>query len=296
MTDAAAHRWFGNLKRAVELGVSAIVFLSDRMQGLVRSLFGRDPVTRCVILYYHGISLGQRQVFARQMDLLLRYARPTACEALFSPSGGERWAGITFDDGLLSYKEVALPEMLRRALPSTVFVPTQYLGEAPGWSAGTTERLMTASEIREIAQNALVTVGSHGVSHRPFTSLVLEEARSELLKSRDTIESITGRRVVLFSFPHGAYCANQVSLARDVGYERIFSILPTLAFRKPDEFVVGRVHVDPFNWPVEFILKVSGAYRWLPRAYYLKQLAMRAFTGTTGGGPALPKAAGKKPW
>ena len=30
-----------------------------------------------------------------------------------------------------------------------------------------------------------------------------------------------------------------------------------------DDFVVGRVQVDPWDWPIEVRLKALGAYRWM---------------------------------
>jgi hypothetical protein len=61
-------------------------------------------------------------------------------------------------------------------------------------------------------------------------------------------------------------------LCREAGYERIFTTLPVFAFAEPGEFVVGRVRVDPTDWPLEFRLKLAGAYRWLPAAFAFKRL------------------------
>jgi hypothetical protein len=47
--------------------------------------------------------------------------------------------------------------------------------------------------------------------------------------------------------------------------------LPVLAFLEPKEFVTGRVGVSPTDWPMEFRLKLAGAYRWLPYAFAWKR-------------------------
>src|SRR5207245_1160814 len=75
----------------------------------------------------------------------------------------------------------------------------------------------------------------------------------------------------LFSFPHGSFNAKLVEWCREAGYERVFTILPTLAFSDPREFVTGRVSVEPTDWPLEFRLKLLGAYRWLPFGFGLKR-------------------------
>ena len=44
---------------------------------------------------------------------------------------------------------------------------------------------------------------------------------------------------------------------REAGYERVFTIAPSLGLREPDEFETGRVAVDPTDWPIEFRLKLG---------------------------------------
>ena len=79
------------------------------------------------------------------------------------------------------------------------------------------------------------------------------------------------REIRLFSFPYGAENDRLVDLCREAGYERVFTILPRLALLDPQEYVTGRVVVDPTDWPLEFRLKLLGAYRWLPRAFAWKR-------------------------
>ncbi len=137
--------------------------------------------------------------------------------------------------------------------------------------ANSSERLMTCDEIRVISKNPLVTIGSHGVSHRPFTGLMPEEVNQEFMESKRVLESIVGQMVTSFSFPHGAFAEEHLQIAREVGYATIYSIKPVCAFEKPDEHITGRVKVYPSDWPLEFVLKITGSYRWLPYVYRIKR-------------------------
>jgi hypothetical protein len=47
---------------------------------------------------------------------------------------------------------------------------------------------------------------------------------------------------------------------------------------QPDEFVTGRIDVQPTDWQIEFRLKVLGAYRWLPHAFAVKRALLNGFT------------------
>jgi peptidoglycan/xylan/chitin deacetylase (PgdA/CDA1 family) len=110
-----------------------------------------------------------------------------------------------------------------------------------------------------------LTIGSHSVSHPDFLKLSLAQARVELEQSKAQLAAILGRKVGLFSFPHGECDAATIHLARAAGYDRVFTISPSNAFTCPDNFVHGRVLADPADWPLEFRLKILGAYRWLAK-------------------------------
>jgi peptidoglycan/xylan/chitin deacetylase (PgdA/CDA1 family) len=102
-------------------------------------------------------------------------------------------------------------------------------------------------------------------------SIALDEAAREIALSRVRLEEQLHRKILLFSFPFGAFNENLVEICREAGYQSVFTTLPSFAFIKSDEFVTGRVRVDPTDWPLEFKLKVTGAYRWLPWAFELKR-------------------------
>ena len=109
------------------------------------------------------------------------------------------------------------------------------------------------------------------MSHPFLPSIDLDKAADEIALSRKTLEEKLNRKVLLFSFPFGGFNEKHVEFCRQAGYARIFSTLPQLASLNPHEFLTGRVRVDPTDWPIEFKLKLAGAYRWLPWAFKLKR-------------------------
>lgn len=265
----------GVVKRAIVLLVSIVYCLVRSWAGVlseVRSTRRRGAAT---VLYYHEVRPEHRARFAWQMDALLRLAKPVPASYRERLLDGERVVAVTFDDGFTSFRDVALPELRLRGIPSTLFVVAANVGRAPSWSGVVpdptfTERLLTLEELRALPQ-PLVTIGSHTLTHPTLTHVAEAEARREMSESRLVLERELCRRVTLFSFPHGAHTRDMFLWSRDAGYERVFTILPIPAFSDPDEYVVGRVKVDPTDWPLEFRLKVMGAYCWLPFAYAMKR-------------------------
>ena len=109
------------------------------------------------------------------------------------------------------------------------------------------------------------------MTHPALPALNENDAKRELSESRAKLEKMLDREIRLFSFPYGAFNAKLIEWCREAGYERVFTIAPTLAFLDPREFVTGRMSVEPTDWPLEFRLKLMGAYRWLPVAFSLKR-------------------------
>jgi peptidoglycan/xylan/chitin deacetylase (PgdA/CDA1 family) len=262
------------MKRLIKLFISLLVRLWDVALTAVLRLFGHQPGPACVALYYHAITAAQRARFARQMDLLVRLAKPISADLPALPTSGVRYCAVTFDDGFVSVLENALPELERRNIPATLFVPAGCLGGPPAWVKATSparhERVLSAEQLAALKDHRLVTIGSHSVSHSNLLHLDLTQARLELEQSKVRLEAILRRKVCLFSFPHGECDARIIALAHAAGYERVFTINPCNAFSSTDNFVQGRVMVDPTDWPLEFRLKVQCAYRWLAKSPYPK--------------------------
>jgi peptidoglycan/xylan/chitin deacetylase (PgdA/CDA1 family) len=253
------------VKCAISLGVAAYTTARDF---LLRAC-GIKPKSYCVILNYHSIPSDERHKFARQMDAVLRHSTPVEIQTEALPAAGARYVGITFDDGFENFISVALPELQRRNIPSTVFIILDALGNEFG-TPELLERVMSADQLRRIPQD-IVTLGSHTLTHPFLPSLKREEAVKELLESRLQLERILSRSVTLFSFPFGGFTDELIQLSRQAGYARVFTTLPRLAFTDAEQFAVGRIRADTTDWPLEFRLKIAGAYRWLPWAFAVKR-------------------------
>ena len=227
----------------------------------------RRPPT-CVVLVYHWIPAEQRERFARQMDILCRLGTPLRADNTAPLAPSQQYVSVTFDDGLISFAENALPELEKRNIPAVLFAVTGMLGSVPAWKnysrkcreALDRERTLTGEQLREISQKVLI--GSHSITHPMLTELDEAEAKREIVESKRQLEALLGYPITTFCFPYGDFSEDLLRYCRDGGYERVFSVLPVTAFSDPREFLTGRVPVDPKDWPIEFWLKASGAYRW----------------------------------
>jgi peptidoglycan/xylan/chitin deacetylase (PgdA/CDA1 family) len=258
-----------SLTRIVKFGISLGVYAASGVGRFVNRLTGQAARSSCVVVYYHSVDAAQRIRFAEQMDQLLSYAKPIATTGTAELEPGTRYAVVTFDDGFRNFYDRALPELVKRGIPATMFVISDAIGKSFG-PEGHPEEVMSLEQLRSLPEN-LVTIGSHTMTHPLLPSMNLDEAKREIALSRVKLEAELHRNIVLFSFPYGGFNQKLVEICHEAGYQRVFSTLPYFAFKEPNEFVTGRVRVDPTDWPLEFRLKLAGAYRWLPWAFELKR-------------------------
>jgi peptidoglycan/xylan/chitin deacetylase (PgdA/CDA1 family) len=225
-----------------------------------------------VVIYYHSIPSDQQAAFAKQLDVILKYSKVVRNTADGATQSNADTVLVTFDDGFENFLMHALPELQKRNVPSTVFIISGGLDRSFG-SEAYSEKLLSLEQILQLPQN-LVTIGSHTVNHPMLTRLSSADARSELKESRVALETMLQQEVKEFSFPFGDFNQELVEICKEVGYARVFTTLPESTLMTEDAFVVGRVRVDPPDWPVEFRLKIAGAYRWLPAVFSWKRAFM----------------------
>jgi peptidoglycan/xylan/chitin deacetylase (PgdA/CDA1 family) len=259
----------GIIIRTLKLVISLLVWSGDWIKAVALRLAGRKPPGRAVILYYHAVPAPERKQFARQMDHLLQCAHPVPAGVVMSLEAGVTYAAVTFDDGFVSVLENALPELRERHIPATLFVPSGWLGQPPGWmhnarSPATGECVMKAEQLRAAIRDGL-EIGSHTVSHPRLDQLPPDEAFRQISLSKQELEAILDAPVTSLSFPHGLFTPAIVQEAKHLGYRRVFGIQPVCIWEKLDGFCLGRVAVSPRDWPIEFALKLRGAYRWRSR-------------------------------
>ena len=258
----------------MKLSVSLVVGAIDLA---VRSLGPetKRSVQRRVVLYYHSVSQQQRENFARQMDMLLGFSEALPLDSLGRPGIKAFGTAVTFDDGYKTILDNAVPELVKRRIPFTIFIPSGNMGNFPKW-LGKAEspacgRIMNENELKDLAGNGLATFGSHCVNHPNLMLLDDLTAKNEFADSKKALESVLDLPVDFLSFPYGEFKNEHIELARWAGYRHVFTTIPSVISSGENNYAIGRVWTDPDDWDLEFRLKLSGAYRWTFRASALRR-------------------------
>lgn len=270
-----------SIKRIVKLIVSLFWFVIRGIgRGMLR-LIGIKVAGKCMVLMYHEVLAEQSEAFRRQIAALSRYTHIIPAHTGQVLEKGVRYAAITFDDGFVCLKDSALPLLAARQIPFSVFIPVHSIGRKPGWEHHGDDTgafaILGEKDIKDLVQTQGVTIGSHSLSHPDFSSLTEKQVRLELADSKTALERITGKSVTGFAYPFGSMDSFDIAVKQELGYNVLFSIIPAYTVFSADKIIVGRIRVDPTDWPCEFFLKIMGAYNWEPLAYRLKALLLFPF-------------------
>lgn len=262
------------INRFVKAIISILFLAGYKCYSAVCYITKKKSPSTLVVLTYHSITNNQRQKFIRQMEMLKRY-HVVFPDTKIPLNAGRHYVAITFDDGFECIAQNALPELVKRDIPATLFIPTGYLGQRPGWITNLksniiNESVMNAEQLQSLPTN-FIRIGSHSVTHRFLTHLDEAEAMQELVGSKVCLENLLSREITSLSLPYGAYDSTLLDLAKRAGYTRIFSSWPIFPPAMLDGFLLGRIPASPDETALEFRLKMMGAYQWLPVGISLKR-------------------------
>jgi len=126
---------------------------------------------------------------------------------------------LTFDDGSVDNAR-DLPQLLERlGVPATLFVCPGLLGELHPWLAPEAGvRLMTELELKQVATNAFIEIGSHTRTHADLESASADQALEEMASSKRDLEALLGREVSSFAYPFCRYSPACPEAAERAGY------------------------------------------------------------------------------
>jgi len=184
--------------------------------------------------------------FAQQLDWLARTNRVVRLEQTMTQSRRGAIA-ITFDDGYRDNLTVALPLLEKFNLPMTLFVVAGFVDS---------DNYLSEEELREISKHPLITIGSHGLWHRHFNRLSLDEARFELTESKRLLEDTIGKPIDLVAWPYGECTGEVEQLAGECGYRAGWSVWKGTN----GTYSRWRVPLGRNDHMLRFIAKSSGLY------------------------------------
>jgi peptidoglycan/xylan/chitin deacetylase (PgdA/CDA1 family) len=145
-------------------------------------------------------------------------------------------SGLTLADHLKEAGFKKKEEMMTKL--KSLFVPREE--EEDFWMQ------MNGDQIRELASSPFATIGSHSYYHNRMDKLPIEDAIQEMVRSKQYLERLTGKKINALAFPYGNYSRNLVEEARKIGYTQLLAMDFYYMEDKQDSSMRERFTVNPY--------------------------------------------------
>jgi len=105
---------------------------------------------------------------------------------------------------------------------------------------------MTSQQIKELAASKYATISSHAYYHNDLTLINVDDAKVELMRSKQYLESIIDKEISAIAFPYGTYTHAVVEEAKAAGYKQLLAMDFHFDVDKTDNAMKERFTVNPF--------------------------------------------------
>jgi peptidoglycan/xylan/chitin deacetylase (PgdA/CDA1 family) len=250
--------------------------------------------TKTPILMYHGIidsdlknvqpyfeTTTSPAIFAEQMRFLkdnnYKIVGLDDLKDIFQhPKSNEnKFAVITFDDGLLSFYHKAFPILERNGFAAVVYLPSGLIDRE-----NDNGKYMSWTQLHQLKQKGVV-FGSHSVSHPELIRLDWDSIEFEIINSKKMIEKQLDVPVDSFSYPFAfpvqdSFFIYQYRVAlKKGGYNTGVTTLVGRSSMGDYPFLLKRLPINTYDDLRLFSAKLEGAYDWV----YNMQLAFKLVMG-----------------
>ena len=195
----------------------------------------------------------------------------------------QRAFSLTFDDGYRSVYEEAWPVLQEFGASATIFVCVNFIGGrvAPPWHSNHPAlvreyadnvnhfRPLEWSQLREMARDQRIRVGSHSLNHFLMGKLSGDRLREELRQSKQILEDRLGVAVSFFSYPYGvgrygAYSKATEEAVREAGYSSSStSEIGRVSTGTGNPFLLPRISLVNDDTKLDALAKAAGGYDWV---------------------------------
>lgn len=85
-------------------------------------------------------------------------------------------------------------------------------------------KLLSAEQLKDLANSSMIEIGSHCHYHYNLESLSSGQYETELSKSKQLLETCIGKKVDCIAFPDGSYNSDIKTSSYRIGYERLCAV------------------------------------------------------------------------
>jgi peptidoglycan/xylan/chitin deacetylase (PgdA/CDA1 family) len=108
-------------------------------------------------------------------------------------------------------------------------------------------RPLSSQEVQQLGAGRLVEIGGHSVTHPALPFLSREDQGKEIIENKLRLEQLIDRPLRHFSYPHGVFSPDTVSLVKQAGYESGCTSQARAVDGSTDIFHLPRISVEDWS-------------------------------------------------
>lgn len=242
---------------------------------LPAGLSGRRHAGDFAVLLYHRVGAGTREIdvsrdaFQAQMETLAASGDAVSLDEALAGAGG---VVVSVDDGYRDFYDVVFPRLVEYRVPAILYLTTGLVG-----GNGDGSESLTWSQLRDVVESGLVTVGAHTHTHVNLARVSASEGRKEMSRSKRIIEDELATECIHFAFPWSMASAQSEAAAREL-FKSSALLWGTNRRSRIDPHRLGRTPVLRSDGALFFKAKLDGmldgeaaVYRVLRRGPWREQ-------------------------
>ncbi len=191
---------------------------------------------------------------------------------------------ITFDDGMCSVRQHALPVLQHYDAPAHLFLTTGPVPQDAPWPSQPSDipsfPMLSWDDVDALTKGGMF-IENHTHTHPDMRSLDRDQMQTECALSDEFIEARTGRKPRYFAYPFGYYSSEAVAFA-DERYEA--TVTTELRSLGPDEALALLPRLD------SFYLKTPKLFEQLESRPVQAYLSLRSFLRSVRGSQVIPES------
>jgi peptidoglycan/xylan/chitin deacetylase (PgdA/CDA1 family) len=163
---------------------------------------------------------------------------------------------ISFDDGYTDNLEIVYPIIKKYQIPITIFICPSLIG---------TNGYLSISDLKFLAHQDLIRIGSHGFTHSKLKNLSNKFILNELNDSKKWLEDTLSLEITSMSFPHGSYDERVLSILKEKNIYKnaANSTFKTFKYNNIDNFMIPRIGIWYLDTIKSFENKINGSWDWI---------------------------------
>ena len=211
------------------------------------------------VLMYHSVSDAEPSgmnispaKLARQLGYLQQKKFQFVFVSELGPNTPFRTVAITFDDGFANNYSELFPLLKQYNVKATIYLAPMIKDI----------EFLNTDQIREMQASGLVEFGAHTLRHVNLTCLNSEQAKAEIVGSKQSIEALTGTTCRSFSYPYGRFNSKNITQVQTAGFENAVTVKKRPRIITDKDFVIPRIGINGKANQLQFRIALGrGRYR-----------------------------------